>query len=358
MYTKSKFFKIVSQTIICLSTLFLALLSSTSTEGKIFKIEDIEISEKFDVNFNKEKAINNAFVIAFKELTSSVITTKDEKKIQYTKLSEIKYLVESFEIKNETFLNKKYVANFNVNFNKKKTLNFFETKNIFPSLKITKDFLKILIFIDNDNNQIFLYENNPFFKNWNNVKKKYFLINYILIDEDLEVLKIINENKENIENYNFDKIINKYDISDYIISIVFKNNKDVRILSKFFSDGNLKIINHKYNNVNLNNQKELDNLIFQTKVNLEDLWKSNNLINTSLRLPINLQVDSKETQKVVFLEEEMNKIDLIYEYYVTNISSNNINYKIIFNGSPNQFLKIMKEKNIEIDIENEIWKIR
>ena len=79
MYTKSKFFKIVSQTIICLSTLFLALLSSTSTEGKIFKIEDIEISEKFDVNFNKEKAINNAFVIAFKELTSSVITTKDEK---------------------------------------------------------------------------------------------------------------------------------------------------------------------------------------------------------------------------------------------------------------------------------------
>ena len=358
MYTKNKLFKIVSHTIICLSTLFLALLLITNAESKIFKIEDIEISEKFDVNFNKEKAINNAFVIAFKELTSSVITTKDEKKIQYTKLSEIKYLVESFEIKNETFLNKKYVANFNVNFNKKKTLNFFETKNIFPSLKITKDFLKILIFIDNDNNQIFLYENNPFFKNWNNVKKKYFLINYILIDEDLEVLKIINENKENIENYNFDKIINKYDISDYIISIVFKNNKDVRILSKFFSDGNLKIINHKYNNVNLNNQKELDNLIFQTKVNLEDLWKSNNLINTSLRLPINLQVDSKETQKVVFLEEEMNKIDLIYEYYVTNISSNNINYKIIFNGSPNQFLKIMKEKNIEIDIENEIWKIR
>ena len=40
-----------------------------------------KISEKFDVNFNKEKAINNAFVIAFKELTSSVITTKDEKKI-------------------------------------------------------------------------------------------------------------------------------------------------------------------------------------------------------------------------------------------------------------------------------------
>ena len=65
---------------------FLALLSSTSTEGKIFKIEDIEISEKFDVNFNKEKAINNAFVIAFKELTSSIITTKDKKKFNIQNL--------------------------------------------------------------------------------------------------------------------------------------------------------------------------------------------------------------------------------------------------------------------------------
>ncbi len=358
MYTKKKFFKIVSQTIICLSTLFSAILLSTSSESKIFKIEDIEIAEKFDTNFNKEIAINNAFSVAFKELTSSVITTKDKKKIQSIKLNDIKYLVESFEIKNETFLNKQYIANFNVNFNKKKTLSFFERKNIFPSLKINKDFLTILVFIDNDKNQIFLYENNPFYKNWDNIKKKYFLINYILIDEDLEDLKIINENKENIENYKFDQITKKYDISDYIISIIFKNKKDIRILSKFFFDENLKIINYKYNDVDLNNKKELDNLIFQTKINLEDLWKGNNLINTSLKLPINLQLNSKDTLKIVNLEEEMDKIDLIYEYHVTNISSDNINYKIIFNGSPDQFLKIMKDKNIKIDIENEIWKIK
>ena len=68
---------------------------------------------------------------------------------------------------------KKYIAKFNVNFNKKRTLNFFE-KNIFPSLKKDKDFLTILILIDNDTNQIFLYEKNPFYKNWNNKKKNIF----------------------------------------------------------------------------------------------------------------------------------------------------------------------------------------
>tara|TARA_B100000123_G_C25689190_1_gene409977 strand:+ start:18 stop:1094 length:1077 start_codon:yes stop_codon:yes gene_type:complete len=358
MYTKKNFFKIVSYIIIYLSTLISALIITTSAQSKIFKIEDIEIYEPFNTNFNKEILINKAFSAAFKELTSSIITTKDQKKIKYTKLNEIKYLVDSFEIKDESFLNKKYIAKFNVNFNKKRTLGYFEKKNIFPSLKINKDFLTILIFIDNDNNQIFLYDKNPFYKNWNNNNKKFFLINYILIEEDIEDLEIINKNREDIENYQFDKIIKKYGLNDYIISIMFKNKKEVRVLSKFFFDENLKIINHKYDNIDLNDKNELDNLIFKTKTNLEDLWKNNNLINTSLKLPINLQLNPKDTLRAINLENEMDKIDLIYDYYVTSISNKNLQYKIIFNGSPQQFLKIMSEKNIIIDIENEIWKVK
>ena len=358
MYTKRKLFKIVNFAIICLSTLIFTLIPISNVESKIFKISDIEISEPFDAKFNKEKVINKGFSAAFKELTLSIITTKDKPKIKSTKLDEIKYLIESFEINNESFLEKKYIANFNVNFNKKRTLNFFEKKNIFPSLKKNKDFLTILIFIDNDKNQIFLYEKNPFYENWNNINEKYFLINYVLIDEDLDNIKLINENKENIENYQFDEIIKKYDLDDYIISIIFKNDKKLRILSKFFYDKKLKIINNVYNDVNLSNQNKLNSLIFQTKVNLEDLWKSNNLINTSLKLPINLQLNSKDTQKIVNLEREMDKIDLIYDYYVTRISNKNLNFKIIFNGSPKQFLNIMSERNIKIDIENEIWKVK
>ena len=358
MYTKKKFFKIVSTIIIYLYTLAFALIITTNVQSKIFKIKNIEISEPFDVNFNRENVINYAFTKAFKELASSVIMTKDKPKIINLKLNEIKYLVESFEINNERFLNKKYIAKFNVNFNKEKTLNFFQSKNIFPSLKINKDFLTILIFIDNDKNQIFVYENNPFYNNWNKIEEKYFLLNYILINEDIEDLQMINANKDNIENYQFDKIINKYDLKDYIISIIFKNEKKLRILSKFFFDNNLKIINHKYDDVDLDDKEKLDDLILKTKTNLEDLWKSNNLVNTSLKLPINLQINPKNTLKIINLEEEMNKIDLIYDYYVTSISSQNLNYKIIFNGSPKKFLKIMNDKNITINIENEIWKVK
>ena len=358
MYTKKKYFKIVSFVIICLSTLILAAILTTSAESKIFKISDIEISEPYNANFNKDKVINKGFSAAFKELTLSIITSKDQFKIKSTKLDEIKYLIESFEINNESFLEKKYIANFNVNFNKKRTLNFFEKKNIFPSLKKNKDFLTILIFIDNDKNQIYLYEKNPFYQNWNSINEKFFLINYILIDEDLEDIRLINDNKENLENYQFDEIIKKYDLDDYIISIIFKNKKKLRILSKFFFDKKLKIINHIYDDVDLSDQNKLSDLIFKTKLNLEDLWKSNNLINTSLKLPINLQLNSKDTQKIVNLEKEMDEIDLIYDYYVTSISNKNLNFKIIFNGSPKQFLSIMSERNIKIDIENESWKVK
>ena len=67
------------------------------------------------------------------------------------------------------------------------------------------------------------------------------------------------------------------------------------------------------------------------------------MINTSLKLPINLQINPKDTLKVIKLENEMDKIDLIYDYYVTSISNKNLYYKVIFNGSPKQFLKIMNE---------------
>ena len=124
MYTKKKIFKIVSFTIVYLSTLFFSFIIITDAQSKIFKIEDIEISEPFNTSFNKEKVINKAFLKAFKEFSATVVITKDTQKIKHTKLNEIKYLVDSFEIKNESFLNKKYIAKFNVNFNKKKNIKF------------------------------------------------------------------------------------------------------------------------------------------------------------------------------------------------------------------------------------------
>ena len=35
-----------------------------------------------------------------------------------------------------------------------------------------------------------------------------------------------------IEDYDFEEVANKYDINDYIVLIIYKNNNQLRILSK------------------------------------------------------------------------------------------------------------------------------
>ena len=51
-------------------------------------------------------------------------------------------------------------------------------------------------------------------------------------------------------------------------------------------------------------------------------------------------------------------IDLIYDYYIFKFNNKNNIYKIIFNGSPGYFLKIMKENNYEFNTQNQIWIVR
>ena len=67
-----------------------------------------------------------------------------------------------------------------------------------------------------------LFNQNPFFNEWNLKKKNYHLLNYILPNEDIEDTQIFNNNIESIEEYNFEKIVKKYDLKDYIILIIYQ----------------------------------------------------------------------------------------------------------------------------------------
>jgi len=113
--------------------LFINIIFSTSSNANLFKISDLEISEPFELNFNKEKVIEKGFIEAFHELISMITTSGDKKKIVDTELMIIKGLIDSFTMSNERFINNKYYVNFDVNFNKKNILSFFEKKNIFDS---------------------------------------------------------------------------------------------------------------------------------------------------------------------------------------------------------------------------------
>ncbi len=103
---------------------FLALLniffSTENIQAKTFSINDIEISTPFEINFDKNKIINEGFSEAFDRLILSIVQTKDLKKLSKTSLSLIKGMIETFSIKEEKFINEVYYLSLNVSFNKKK----------------------------------------------------------------------------------------------------------------------------------------------------------------------------------------------------------------------------------------------
>ena len=109
---------------------FLALLniffSTENIQAKTLSINDIEISTPFEINFDKNKIINEGFSEAFDRLILSIVQTKDLKKLSKTSLSLIKGMIETFSIKEEKFINEVYYLSLNVSFNKKKILNLME----------------------------------------------------------------------------------------------------------------------------------------------------------------------------------------------------------------------------------------
>ncbi|MDC0438788.1 hypothetical protein OAL56_01795, partial [Candidatus Pelagibacter sp.] len=121
---------------------FLALLniffSTENIEAKTFSVNDIEISTPFEINFNKNKIIDEGFAQAFNRLVLSILQTHDQKKLSKTPLVLIKSMIETFSIQEEKFIDEVYYLSLNVSFNKKKILNLMEKKNIFPSLPVEK----------------------------------------------------------------------------------------------------------------------------------------------------------------------------------------------------------------------------
>ena len=333
----------------------LSFFSTNKANAKAFLIDEIEISEKLENNFNKDILVNKGFRKAFKELMDKLIQSKDLDKINKINLNEIKSMIETFSIKEEKFIEKNYSLNLGVSFNKKKIFNYLSSQNIFPSQIIEEKFLLIPIIIDQLNTNLLMFSKNQIYKNWKEQNEKNHLINYILPTEDLEDLNLIRKNYLEIENYDFEEIIKKYFIENSIIILVFKDQNQLKILSKINIKDKRVIKSNSFKNINLDNSKDLQKLIKNLKIIYEDFWKENNLINTSIKLPLFIQVNNKNFELSSKFEKTLDKIDLISNYSINKFNKDFIFYEVIFNGTTNNFINIMKNLDYNFDTQKKIW---
>ena len=340
---------------------FLALIifffPTEVVKAKSFEINDIEISQPFEINFDKNKVIDLGFKKAFFELVYSLIKSPDFKKIENIRLNEIKSMIETFSIKEEKFIDQKYYLNLGVSFNKKKIFRYLEKKNIFPSRILKEQFLFIPVIINEKGNDISIFSNNPIYDVWNKTNKKYQLIKYLLPSEDLEDLNIIKERLDVIETYDFNDITKKYFLKNSIISVIFKGKNEVRILTKIYNDKNEIIKNDTFKNINLDNETDLNFLIENLKNLFEDTWKKINEINTSIKVPITIKIKNDDLNKSNNFELFLNELDRVSDYSVEKFDKEFIFYQVLFNGTVQNFINIMKNKKYNLNTQKKVWMI-
>ena len=338
--------------------LFIIFFSTTYLYANTFRVSDIEISSPFVLNFKKSSVIDKGFQISFSSLLSMITTSGDKNKIKNISIKELKSMIDSFTISDEKFINNEYFAKLETTFNKKKILKFLEKKNIFPSTPIRNKVLLVPILINTETDSIYLFNGNVFYDRWNDKKQNYQLLNYLLPSEDLEDLNKIQEMSNSVETYDFVNLIKKYDLKDYIISIIYRNKDEIKILSKINLNNSLKINNQKYSKINLANEKDFNMILENLKDLYEDEWKKNNEINTSIKLPLTISINSKNYKKIINLEEVLSSINLISNFYILKFNNKSTQYKIIYNGSPKTFFKDMNDRNFNIVIKNNVWTVK
>ena len=116
------FYKIIFKTNIYTLFIYLFIIlitTSSKSYSKVYKIENVEIKQPYNVYFKKEIVIEKAIIESFNLLVKSIIKSEDLNKVNFQDINKIKPMLDSFSITDEQFVNNNYSAKFNVLFQKK-----------------------------------------------------------------------------------------------------------------------------------------------------------------------------------------------------------------------------------------------
>ena len=199
-----------------------------------------------------------------------------------------------------------------------------------------------------------MFSENIFYQNWiiNDDKNQ---LNYVLPTDDLEDIQIIKSKYEFLEDYDFKEIIKKYFLDDYIISLIYKDSNDLRVLSKIKLSDKIFLDNKVFKNFT---NKNVSSTIEELKLLYEDYWKRENQINTSIKLPLTIAINISDNKKIIGFEKEIKKFDLVSSINVFKLDNIYIYYRVIFNGTPQAFILGMKKLGYNLDIKNKIWVLK
>ena len=342
--------------IILTVTIFLFIpLSKTVEAENVFTINNVKVEGPVDINFSRDKYINLAFKESFKVLTNKILLTRDLKKVNNAKLSQIKKLVESFQILKESYKEDIYKATIKIKYNERRIKSFLGEKNISFSQpeNISAVFFPVLFIEDELQN----FNENFFYKEWSNLKIKNKLINFILPLDDLEDISEIRKMKDKIEELNIEKLVSKYDEKNYVFSLMELNNNKLNVYLKIDFNKNKVSKNIFYDIKDINSTEELKDILIDLKLKITDLWKEENLINVLMPLSINLKFQHKNINNLDNLKKTFDKINIIDNYTLEEINIKYSKFKIYYFGNPKKLRTELFQFGYELKNNQGLWQL-
>ena len=325
---------LVKYLIVILTTFIFLFISFTKSFGEenVFTINNVKVKGPIGVNFTREKYLNRAFLNSFEILMNKILLTRDLKNIKNIKLKQIKNLITSFQIIEESYRENIYRANLKITYNEDGIKNFLGQKNISFSLPENISAVFFPIFYINDEIQSF--DESFFYKEWNEVNIKNELINFILPIEDLEDISKITKMKNNIENLDIDSLVSKYNEKNYAFTLINYENKKLNIYLKTNFNNNRTSKNFFYDVQNIEDIELLNSILKEMKVQITDLWKEQNVINLLMPLSINIKFQHSKLEDLDKLRNTFYKISIIDNYNLEEFNVNNSIFKIYYYGNP------------------------
>lgn len=323
------------------------------SENYLFNVNNIYL--KKNINTSNKDLANQAIKKGFNQLISRILLKEDIDQLSDLKLNTIKQLVIHYQLTKLSEEINEELVNFSVTFDKDKVHKLFYQRGILYSEIEDKEIYILPVYIKNNN--VLIFNNNYFYKNWNEVYKDD-LIEFILPLENIEIIQNINNNKYNLISLELNNLFKEYSKKNLALILIEDNDtsNDIYIKSKIQNKIISKSIKLKKQNLNDNIFKE--KIITETKKELADLIKSKNLIDIRTPSFLNVKLNLNETNNLIQLNLRIKNIKLIENVYIQEFNKNHVNLKIKYLGKLEKIINLLKKEKVNLQLINDQWVIK
>ena len=338
------------------ATLFIFIsFTKTFSDENVFIINEVKVEGSINLNFSRDRYLNKAFLNSFNILMNRILLTRDLNKVKDIKLKQIKTLISSFQILEESYRKNEYKAKIKIFYNELKIKNLLRKKNI--SFSQPDDISAVFYPVLYINDEIQNFNENFFYNNWTKVEIKNELINFVLPLEDLEDVSQIMEMKNEIEKINVETLVNKYDIKNYVFALMDYQNEKLNIYFKTNFNNKKMSKNILYEVKNINDKSMLNFVLKDLKMKITDLWKEENLINLLMPLSIKVKFRHANLKNLDKLRNTFYKISIIDNFTLEEFNINNSFFKIYYYGNPKKLRSELFKFGYQLKNDQGFWQL-